>query len=227
MSDSLMAFIVPLFFILLAEMGDKTQLIALGLSTKYGARRVVTGIFIATIVLNAMAIAVGNVISRLGALQLFIEVAATLSFIAFGLWALKDSDTEHKQGCSTNRNIILTIACTFFIAELGDKTQLTTLAFATRFPNYPYMVFIGATIGMIIADSLGIILGSVMGKKLSERKIKLVSADVFILFGLFNTYQILIEKMKLGLPVTLAVISILFLAIVLLGTKILNKGYQV
>lgn len=196
MGSTIAAFVIPLSIVLLAEMGDKTQLITIGLSTKYGVKKVITGIFISAAIVNMIAASTGNILARFGSLQTIIQTVAAISFIAFGLWTLKYDGTETKTKRNTLRNPVASIAATFFLAELGDKTQLTTLALSTRFPKYPHMVFLGATLGMVAADCIGIFAGAAMGKTLPERKIKLFSAIIFIVFGVFGLYQVILDKMN-------------------------------
>lgn len=195
MPDSVTALIISIFIVLAAEIGDKSLLITVGFSTKYGAGKVIAGVFAAAVMLNALAVAAGSLITRFQPLQDAIQGIAVLSFIVFGLWTLTGND-----GSDTGKNgknilgPVMTIAVTFFIAEFGDKTQLTVLALAARFPQHPLPVFTGATMGLILADMAGIAFGAAMGKRFPERMVRIFSAAVFILFGLAGTYQMLVEK---------------------------------
>ena len=176
--------------VVLAEMGDKTQLLAMAFATKYRAWQVMVGVFVATVFNHALAVAVGNYIGRIESAQVWIQGIASLAFIVFGLWTIRgDSlDGEHKK--PTRFGPIVTVTIAFFIAEMGDKTQLATIALATKFPESPISILMGTTTGMLIADAIGIIVGIVLAKRIPERKVKLVSAGAFILFGFIGTYQV-------------------------------------
>ena len=93
--------------------------------------------------------------------------------------------------------LFLKVFFTEFIAEMGDKTQLATIALATKFPENPLWLLVGTTTGMMIADGIGIIVGIVMCKRIPERTIKLVSAAAFIFFGFLGSYSVASEKLQL------------------------------
>lgn len=81
-----------------------------------------------------------------------------------------------------------TVAVAFFLAEMGDKTQLATVALAAQFQSL-IPVWLGTTTGMMIADGIGVIVGNVLGKRIPERTVKWVAATIFILFGLVGIYD--------------------------------------
>ncbi len=94
---------------------------------------------------------------------------------------------------------IVTVGIAFFIAELGDKTQLATIALATKYPTSPLAVLMGTTTGMIIADGFGILVGVVLCRRIPERIIKIVSATVFMVFGVFSTHELFREELAMAL----------------------------
>ena len=104
---------------------------------------------------------------------------------------------------------IITVALAFFMAEMGDKTQLATVALATKFPGSPLGVLLGTTMGMIIADGIGIIVGVVLCKKIPERIVKLVSAGVFIVFGFIGCYEVATGKLNLSTPGVILAMAVL------------------
>jgi putative Ca2+/H+ antiporter (TMEM165/GDT1 family) len=169
-------------------------------AAKYRSLAVLTGVFLATAVNHALAVAVGNLLMRFTFAQLWIRVAASLSFILFGLWTIRGDRLEGEDKRSTRFGPVCTVAVAFFIAEMGDKTQLATIALATKFPDAPIAVLMGTTTGMLIADSIGILVGVVLRRRMPERKIKFVSAAAFILFGLVGSGQILWNDLGLSLP---------------------------
>lgn len=177
--------------VVLAEMGDKTQLLAMAFATKYKAWQVMLGVLVATVFNHALAVALGFFMAGIESAQVWIQSIASLAFIGFGLWTIRgDSlDGEHKK--PTRFGPIITVTIAFFIAEMGDKTQLATIALATKFPDAPIAILAGTTTGMLIADAIGIIIGIVLAKKIPERTVKLVSAVAFMIFGFISSYQVM------------------------------------
>lgn len=192
-------FLAATLAVTLAEMGDKTQLLAMAFATKYKAYKVLVGVLIATVLNHALAVALGSLIAGLGYIEGWIQAAASLSFIFFGLWTIRGDKLEGEENRKTRFGAVATVSIAFFIAELGDKTQLATIALATKFPSDPLSVLIGTTTGMLIADSIGIIVGVVMCKRIPERVVKLVSAGAFIVFGFIGSYQVMVEKMNISM----------------------------
>jgi Predicted membrane protein len=182
------AYITAMLFVVLAEMGDKTQLLAMAFAARYPWRTVMWGVFAATVVNHLFAVVVGNYLTRIIPMS-YIQIAAAASFILFGLWTIRgDSlDCEDKKTC---RSPFWTVAIAFFFAEMGDKTQLATVALAAQFSSI-IPVWLGTTTGMLIADGAGIIFGIVMGRKIPERTVKWVAALIFIAFGIAGLYEAL------------------------------------
>ncbi|GHS86632.1 UPF0016 family membrane protein [Synergistales bacterium] len=212
MGSFILAFAFATGAVVLAEMGDKTQLLAMAFATKYKASKVMWGVFIATILNHALAVAVGNFITRFDSIQVWIQGLAALSFIFFGLWTIKGDKLEGEENRTTKFGPVATVAVAFFIAEMGDKTQLATIAIATRFPEHPVGVLMGTTIGMMIADGIGIIVGIVLRKRIPERTVKSVSALIFILFGLIGSAEVAYAQLRLSPLATCALVALLTVA---------------
>ncbi|MGD9474210.1 MAG: TMEM165/GDT1 family protein, partial [Eubacteriaceae bacterium] len=153
MYTGFIAFLFAVGAVVLAEMGDKTQLLAMAFATRFKASKVMMGVFIATVFNHALAVAVGNYITRFDSAQIYIQGIASLSFIFFGLWTIRGDKLEGEENRTTRFGPVITVAIAFFIAEMGDKTQLATIALATQFPDAPIWVLIGTTTGMLIADA--------------------------------------------------------------------------
>jgi putative Ca2+/H+ antiporter (TMEM165/GDT1 family) len=194
MQEQWIAFLFSVGAVTLAEMGDKTQLLAMAFATRFKASKVMMGVFAATVLNHALAVAVGNLLTRFQAVEVWIQGLATLSFIFFGLWTIRGDRLEGEEKHTSKYGAVLTVAIAFFIAELGDKTQLATIALATRFPQNPAAVLMGTTTGMLIADYVGIWVGVVACRRIPERTMKLTSAAAFILFGLIGIYQMATVK---------------------------------
>ena len=178
------AFIASFLFVVLAEMGDKTQLLAMAFAAKYSWQKVLIAVFIATILNHALAVLVGQFLTTVIPLDIISFIAA-LSFIFFGLWTLRGDKLEGEDKKERRFGPVITVCIAFFLAEMGDKTQLATISLAVQYRNM-FNVLMGTTLGMVVADAVGIIFGIVMRKHIPEKTIKWVSASIFILFGIIK-----------------------------------------
>jgi putative Ca2+/H+ antiporter (TMEM165/GDT1 family) len=221
------AFLFSAFAVVLAEMGDKTQLLAMAFATRYSATKVLTGVCIATILNHALAVAVGNYITSFDSARVWIQGLASLSFIFFGLWTIRGDHLEGEENRTTRFGAVATVAIAFFIAEMGDKTQLATIALAARFQANPLGVLTGTTTGMIIADGIGIIVGVVMCKKIPERTVKLISAGAFIFFGLLGSWQVMKGEMHLANGAIVVIMAVLCAVTAVAATYLVRKDRSV
>ncbi len=182
------AFWIALFFVFAAEMGDKTQLVALAFATRFKPWIVLTGVFGATLLVHLFSVGIGEVMGI--ALPVFwIKMIAGMSFIAFGLWTLKGDKLDDEETKKPSRfGPLFTVATTFFIAELGDKTMLMTITIASQQKSF-IAVWLGSTVGMVIADGIAIIVGIVMGKNLPENLVRYGAAAIFIISGGYTLYE--------------------------------------
>ncbi|MCW3995778.1 MAG: TMEM165/GDT1 family protein [Candidatus Bathyarchaeota archaeon] len=193
---SLAAFAATFTLVVLAEMGDKTQLVAMAFAAKYSAYKVLFAIFLGTLANFAIVIALGEVLIAVVPLDAIL-FAASLSFVGFGIWTIREDTTKEEKLKASRFGVIATVGLTFFVAELGDKTQLATLSLTVQYQN-PIGVLVGATLAMLVADSIGIIVGVVLCKSIPARKIKWLSAIVFVVFGLAGVFEVLSDKIGLG-----------------------------
>jgi len=212
-----MALIKTLFFVLIAEMGDKTQLLAAALASKYKVRDAAVGIFIATVLLNIIAVLLGSSIGNLIPMNL-VQIFAGALFLAFGFMTLRDEKEEEEEIKETKFKLpnFIVVALAFFLAELGDKTQIMAFTLAAQLKS-PISVLIGSVIGMFIADSIGFLFGRFAVQKMPEHYIKIGAGIIFIAFGLLTLYQsvtFLQNPAILGL-----VIVVIFLAVYLMKFK--------
>lgn len=197
------AFIASLIFVVLAEMGDKTQLLAMAFACKFRWQTVMWGVFVATAANHLLAAAAGNYLAAIVPL-VYIKIAAAASFIIFGLWTIR-GDMLGDEEKRYNFSPFWTVTIAFFMAEMGDKTQLATIALAVEY-NTIITVWMGTTLGMMISNGFGIIVGNVMGKHIPERSIKWAAAFVFIAFGGYGLYENLPNYLLTPLPVGIAFI---------------------
>jgi Ca2+/H+ antiporter, TMEM165/GDT1 family len=170
--------------VFVAELGDKTQLVALGFGARHRLAPVLTGVTLAYMATNLLSVVVGGL---LGATlpSRAIGLGGGVLFLAFAAWTLRsdgegDGDGEEDAGAD-HRSVVLSVATAMFVAELGDKTMLATATLAAE--GNPVLVWIGATIGIILAGALGVVLGRVFGARLPERATRIGSAVLFAAFG--------------------------------------------
>jgi Ca2+/H+ antiporter, TMEM165/GDT1 family len=217
---SLAAFTASFALIVVAEMGDKTQFIAMSLAAKHNPYKVLFGIFLATMANFAIMVVIGQVITTVVPIDI-ISLAASLSFIAFGLWMLKPEKIKEENTKPSRFGIVGTVAAAFFIAEFGDKTQLTTISLAAEYQS-ALATLIGAVLGMLVADGIGIALGVVLGKHIPEKILKWISAAIFVLFGLVGVYEVLTRQ--IGLAYTALTLAFLVVFCILVTWLLTRKG---
>jgi putative Ca2+/H+ antiporter (TMEM165/GDT1 family) len=183
------AFLLSFAVIFVAELGDKSQLMAMTFATRYKFWTVVAAITVATAVVHLFSVALGNVIGL--ALPIGpINIAAGIAFVFFGLWTLRGdklSEDEESKASRSNRPAFFAVAIAFFLAELGDKTMLATVTLATT--EGWFGTWIGSTLGMVAADVLAIGVGVLLGKTLPEKVIKIGAAVLFFAFGAVLIYS--------------------------------------
>ncbi len=186
----LSALLLSTAVIFVAELGDKSQLMAMTFAARYRVRDVIIAITAATALVHLASVAIGYYIGdAFGDQQKWITLAAGVAFIGFALWTLRGdelTDEEAAKARNAKGSAILAVGVAFFLAELGDKTMLATITLATQDETLWASVgtWLGSTLGMVVADALAIALGAVLAKKLSERVIKIGAAVLFAIFGL-------------------------------------------
>jgi putative Ca2+/H+ antiporter (TMEM165/GDT1 family) len=182
------AFLLSFAVIFVAELGDKSQLMAMTFATRYKFWTVVAAITVATAIVHLFSVALGNVIGL--ALPIGpINILAGVAFVVFGLWTLRGdelSEDEESKASRSNRPAFFAVAIAFFLAELGDKTMLATVTLATT--EGWFGTWIGSTVGMVAADVLAIGVGVLLGKALPEKVIKIGAAILFFIFGAVLIY---------------------------------------
>ena len=166
----------------LAEMGDKTQLIAFSLATRYRKPwTVMLGILLATLLNHALAATAGVWLARLIP-STALAIILGLTFIGFGLWTLVP-DTADEPGQRPGWGPLVSTCVIFFLAEMGDKTQLATVALGARYAS-TMLVTAGTTLGMLAADGLAVFAAVKLGRLVPLGWVRRVAACLFILFGL-------------------------------------------
>lgn len=178
------AFWASFLVVFLAELGDKTQLIVMAFAVKYNWRSVFLGMTLGIFVVHSLAVAIGSLAGELIPVHLMTIIASCL-FIGFGVWTLRGDDEgedEDEATKSSRFGPLLTVAMTFIIGEMGDKTQFAAMTMATQYESW-WLVLCGAVLGMVLTDSLGIIAGTFLHRRLPAKKMRYLSAGIFLLFG--------------------------------------------
>lgn len=176
-------FAVAFAVVFIAELGDKTQLVAMSLAARYRTLTVLAGITIAYAITNGISVIVGGL---LGAAlpTTAISVVGAIAFFGFAIWTLRDDEDDDQAdevGQVGGRSVLLSIIGAMVLAELGDKTMLATATLAAR--EAPLLTWAGATLGITASGALAVGVGSVLGDRLPRRTIRLAAAALFALFG--------------------------------------------
>lgn len=187
----MLLFLKVFFTEFIAEMGDKTQLMLIALTSKYKLRDIILGTAAAILVLNGLAVLAGGLVSEFIP-DWLIKTIAALAFLYFAAStiAVDDDDEEEGSGKSKIKFAPLAVFCTFFIAELGDKTQLTAITFgANEGMSVALVVWIGCSLGLFAADILGMLVGYLLKSKTPDGLLNTLAFAIFSIFGVFTLYQ--------------------------------------
>jgi len=177
------AFLLSCGVIFLAELGDKSQLMALAFASRYRAWTVLVAVTLATLLVHAGSVLIGVAFAVALPMSL-IQVVAGIAFFVFAGWTLRGDklgESEEGRARRAGRWALLTIGTAFFLAELGDKTMLATITLATT--EEPIGTWLGSTAGMVVADALAIAVGAILGTRLPERAVRIFAAAAFVVFG--------------------------------------------
>lgn len=170
--------------IFVAELGDKSQLMAMAFAARYRPIPILIGITIATAIVHAFSV-IGGALVGAALPTDAINVAAGIAFLGFAAWTLRGdelTEDEAARADRSTRSAIVAAGGAFFLAELGDKTMLATITLATT--NGLWGTWLGSTLGMVAADALAIGVGALLGTRLPERVIRIGAAVLFLVFGL-------------------------------------------
>lgn len=180
------AFLLSTAVIFVAELGDKSQLMAMTFATRYRIRDVLIGITLATAVVHLVSVGIGAAVgTAFSDYQGAISIVAGLAFLGFALWTLRGdelTEDEADKARRSTRAALLAVGTAFFLAELGDKTMLATITLATQ--EGWFGTWVGSTVGMVAADALAIGVGALLGRNLPEKVVKIGAAIAFAVFGL-------------------------------------------
>jgi putative Ca2+/H+ antiporter (TMEM165/GDT1 family) len=182
------ALLVSMVIVAVGEIGDKTQLLALMLAARY--RRpwpIVAGILVATLVNHALAGYAGNWVRSVVSPDVLKWLLA-ISFFAVAGWALKPDELEEKRTASSQAGVFLVTTIAFFLAEMGDKTQIATVMLAAKFTSLA-AVIVGTTLGMLAANVPVVFAGNLLSAKIPFKPIRVVAAALFAAIGVWVLVQ--------------------------------------
>ncbi len=183
------AFLLSFGVIFLAELGDKSQLMALAFASRFPAVPVLVAISLATALVHLGSVALGATVA-VALPTALISIVAGGAFLVFAVWTLRGDrldERDEEKAARAVGSIILTVGTAFFLAELGDKTMLATVTLATH--EDALGTWLGSTAGMVAADAMAIGVGKVLGTRLPERAIRIGAAVAFVVFGLILIWQ--------------------------------------
>ncbi|HEY0956547.1 MAG TPA: TMEM165/GDT1 family protein [Roseateles sp.] len=180
------AFLIATGLVALAEIGDKTQLLAFMLAARFKRPwPIVLGIFVATVVNHAAAGAVGSWLTGVIGPTVLRWILG-LSFIAMAGWMLIPDKLDEDDTPKPGHGVFVTTVIAFFLAEMGDKTQIATVALAARFPADFIGVVMGTTAGMMVANVPAVLVGDKLAHKLPVTLVHRVAAVIFAVLGVMT-----------------------------------------
>ncbi len=213
-------FLQVLFTMFIAEMGDKTQLLMIAMTSRYKLRDILIGSALSILTLNAIAVALGSIISQLIPTWL-IKLVAASAFFYFAWSTLHGEEEDEEESAHKEGNPILIVFGTFFLAELGDKTQLTAITFAANGGiSQAISVWLACSVGLFLADLVGMMVGHLIEQKMPAGFLDKLAFVIFAVFGVV-TYH---EGFGLLLPQGIALVpvvalSLLFVCLCLMTRK--------
>ncbi len=184
----MLTFLTAFILIAIAELGDKTQLLTLALASRYKIRTVLQGILMAILLLQLLAVAAGRIL-RNALPKEWIQISVGILFIAFAIWIFLNWHKRTEEIKSRAITPLAAVFISFFLAELGDKTQLATAALAAKQVNQ-LTIWLGASMGMFLVSALTVFLGNRMRRFLPENTVHIIAAIFFAAFGILTLMQL-------------------------------------
>jgi putative Ca2+/H+ antiporter (TMEM165/GDT1 family) len=183
--------LVPTGIVAIAEVGDKTQLLALLLAARFRKPwPIIAGIIVATLANHAAAGAVGSWVASFFSPATLSAILA-VAFVAVALWTLIPDKLDDDEASGLKRyGPFLTTLVAFFLAEMGDKTQVATVMLAAQYPHF-WLVILGTTLGMLLANVPVVLAGNFAAERLPLTLIRRVAASAFAILALIAGYQAL------------------------------------
>ena len=224
----MLLFMKVLFTQFIAEMGDKTQLMLVAMTSKFKLKDILLGTGVAILVLNGLAVLAGGLVSTVVPTWL-IRLIAGAAFLFFAATTLKGDDDEEENVKDRKIKFApLSVFCTFFVAELGDKTQLTAITFgANEGLSAAVVVWLACSLGLFAADVIGLLIGYLLKSKAPEGMLNTVAFFIFSIFGILTLRQgfglLLGAESAMILPLTV-VVTVAFVIVCLVLYKQAKKN---
>ena len=224
----MLLFMKVLFTQFIAEMGDKTQLMLVAMTSKFKLKDILFGTGVAILVLNGLAVLAGGLVSTVVPTWL-IRLIAGAAFLFFAATTLKGDDDEEENVKDRKIKFApLSVFCTFFVAELGDKTQLTAITFgANEGLSAAVVVWLACSLGLFAADVIGLLIGYLLKSKAPEGILNTVAFFIFSIFGILTLRQgfglLLGAESDMILPLTV-VVTVAFVIVCLVLYKQSKKS---
>lgn len=224
----MLLFMKVLFTQFIAEMGDKTQLMLVAMTSKFKLKDILLGTGVAILVLNGLAVLSGGLVSTVVPTWL-IRLIAGAAFLFFAATTLKGDDDEEENVKDRKIKFApLSVFCTFFVAELGDKTQLTAITFgANEGLSAAVVVWLACSLGLFAADVIGLLVGYLLKSKAPEGILNTVAFFIFSIFGILTLRQgfglLLGAESAMILPLTV-VVTVAFVIVCLVLYKQSKKS---
>ena len=224
----MLLFMKVLFTQFIAEMGDKTQLMLVAMTSKFKLKDILLGTGVAILVLNGLAVLAGGFVSTVVPTWL-IRLIAGAAFLFFAATTLKGDDDEEENVKDRKIKFApLSVFCTFFVAELGDKTQLTAITFgANEGLSAAVVVWLACSLGLFAADVIGLLIGYLLKSKAPEGILNTVAFFIFSIFGILTLRQgfglLLGAESAMILPLTV-VVTVAFVIVCLVLYKQSKKS---
>ncbi|MDR3124742.1 MAG: TMEM165/GDT1 family protein [Endomicrobium sp.] len=181
-------FLSSFIFMFIAEFGDKTQLLVLSFATRTKPLDIIWAVIISTLLSHILAVSVGRVVA-ITLPDIYLQVTTSVFFISFGIYELFNAFAKSTNISTVTGHSLYSMIIAFLIAEIGDKSQLATITLSIKY-NMPFIILISTTLGIVTADIVAIYLGSILGKKINKKTVRLLSCAIFLTFGIYNLFLI-------------------------------------
>lgn len=205
------AVLVSLAVVFVAELGDKSQIITMTYALRHRWWVVLSGVGIAAVLVHGLSVAIGHFLG-VTLPEKPIAFAAAIAFLLFAAWTWREgrNAADDEVRVAEPRFVVPAIVSSFVLAELGDKTMLATVALASD--RDAIGVWIGATVGMVLADGVAIVVGAMLHKRLPEGFLHAVASVLFLMFGLWMLFDAALGWRVVALAATggVAVAALLF-----------------
>ncbi|WP_180270826.1 TMEM165/GDT1 family protein [Sporanaerobium hydrogeniformans] len=196
--------------VFMAEMGDKSQLLAMLFASRYSMKEVLAGVFLGVLFNHGLAILIGVTLGNIISISC-LSFVSSIAFLYFAFTSLQQEKEENEKKTETYNWPFLIVTTAFFVGELGDKTQLAAVTLGME-ASYPLIVLAGTISAMLVVSSLGILIGGKMGKLISPLLIRIFSASLFFVFGMLKLISLLRVKTDFN---TMLIIGALLIALFL------------